>query len=141
MADRLPILAKQQFGILGKFGRFETISGGKVSAEFQKYFPAGAQFADTIQGVTDLADITITRAFDPLQDAPVLAYCLAALSKVPGTPPINLTRVFTDGSGATIGSLTYESCKVTGFDYPDGKAGDSTLSFLTITLTSGKITL
>lgn len=90
--------------VAGIEGYFMTKSGGNISSDVSKVYDGGSLTPDLLTGPAEADNITVSRAYDPLRDAKLLAKLrkdvgrftatvsvtptdrnLAPLSKVPAT--------------------------------------------------------
>lgn len=66
--------ARQFLVTVGALGNrtFATFSGGDKTAEASKWYDGGATVPDVLAGPAETGDVTVTNAFDPEIDAPLL---------------------------------------------------------------------
>jgi hypothetical protein len=117
---------------LGEFGDFEENTGGEKDAAVTDYYPAGANSPQKLFGPVTVTDITLTRAYDPTRDEPLVDWVERYLAGK--DRPRAITVVARNAQGVVEKSRNYATCKPKGIKPPDGKSGDGSPAMISVTL-------
>lgn len=121
----MPKAAQRQFLVtVGDLGLFATKGGGNVAAEVTKVYDGGRLKPELITAPAEAENITVSRPFDPVRDAPVLA----RLRQLVGTYTATLVVQQTDRFLAKVGTpVTYPNAVLVGMTEPefDASSGDA----------------
>lgn len=117
---------------LAEFGDFDDITGGEKSQNQTDYTPAGSRTATKLEGTYAVGDITLSRAFDPVRDLPVVDYFNKYMRGK--EQPRTIVKKYLDAQGVDTGRRTsYSPCKPKSVKVPDGKSGDNAPAMFSIT--------
>ncbi len=121
------------FGTLGEFGLFDSITGGELSGNTIPYTPGGSRTAIQLPAAAySYSDIVMTRAWEPLRDRRLVDWAKRNIRD--GVPePRQVVKITKTAQGVVQDFKTYlvvpKAIKT-----PDGKAGDSAMAEVSITL-------
>lgn len=134
-----PALANNIYALLGVFGRFEDISGGDYAMDRRPYMEAGGRGVIRLRGRGTVSDIVLRRVFRAELDFPVIGWAKDWIEGNPSRYPITVIRLIKRYLAPYLEPIEpldlYPDCKCIGLSYPEGKSGDNTPAYLTLTLT------
>ncbi len=114
---------------------FSQVSGGEIQASVEKVYDGGATFPEVLPSVIEVGDITVTRHYDPAEDAAAIS---SYRNKV-GKKYFRIEVITLDADGSQTGyTRKYEDCILVNITEPDGDAssgGPATFS-LTFSVSS-----
>lgn len=123
----MPKSAQRQFLVtVGTLGLFATKGGGNVTSELTKVYDGGKLRPDLISGPSEADNITVSRPYDPLRDAGIIA----SLRQQVGSYTATLSVQQTDRTLRKIGSPTvYPDALLVGLTEPEFNAdsGDAAM--------------
>lgn len=101
----MPKIAQRQFltKIAGVDGFWATFSGGEVSVEHTRQFDGGAKVPDLLTGNPQISDVTVSRGYDPVRDAPIRSQLMRGLAEGRSFRT-TITRTPTDEDFSPIGA-------------------------------------
>lgn len=117
----MPKSAQRQFLVtVGNLGLFATKGGGNVTSELTKVYDGGQLRPDLISGPSEADNITVSRPYDPVRDAPIIK----RLRQQVGSYTVTLSVQQTDRNLAKVGSPTvYADALLVGLTEPEFDAG------------------
>lgn len=108
--------------VSGVPGFFVSRTGADVSANVQKVYDGGAMWPDTVSGRPEVANVVVSRNFDPERDGPVLSQYLPVV----GRWTTSLTVIPTDADLVPTGpARTYPMAKLTRIGEPGANANSN----------------
>lgn len=116
---------------------FSQVSGGEVQASVEKVYDGGSTFPEVLPSVIEVGDVTVTRHYDPLDDAPVIS---AYRNKV-GKKYFRIEILTLDADGNQTGyTRKYENCILVNITEPDGDASSGAPATFSLTFSVSKTT-
>jgi hypothetical protein len=98
---------------------FSQVSGGEVQASVEKVYDGGATFPEVLPSVIEVGDVTVTRHYDPTDDAVAIS---SYRDKV-GKKYFRVEIINLDADGIQTGyTRKYENCILVNITEPDGDA-------------------
>lgn len=116
---------------------FAQVSGGEIQASVEKVYDGGATFPDVLPAPIEVGDVTVTRHYDPLDDARIISHYRQLVGKAPFR-----IEVFTqDADGATVGKTRkYEKCILVNITEPEGDSSSGGAATYSLTFAVGTTT-
>lgn len=134
MPGQNPIVHAQVIASLAEFGDFEEITGGEIDGVKTDYYEAGRLSPRKIPGTHSYTNLVLTRAYDPARDTALIEWVTNVLL---GTRPDRrrtCVKQVVNALGVPIQTIVYPNCEPTHIKTPDGRAGDSTIAQIVVTL-------
>ena len=113
-------------------GDFDEVSGGDVQQNVVSQWQGGSQAPQPVQSTYSISELTLTRNFIPSRDLALLDYINRA--KIGAAEPLTVVKKYFNLQGIFVGSETYVGCIFKDSKSPDGKAGDDTISHISVIL-------
>lgn len=117
-------------------GYFAQVSGGEISSSAEKVYDGGSLTPDTLTGVREIGNITVTRPYDPYIDGPILRSLRSQVGRWrsdivvqdcdPDLVPIGPPRVYNDSV-------------LIGLTEPDGDAASGSAAAFSLTFSCGSV--
>ena len=103
-------------------GYFAQVSGGEISANSEKVFDGGSLKPDTLCGVRDIGNVSLSRPYQPVRDGAILRQ----LRPLVGRWRADVIVQDTDCDLVPIGEpRVYQDAVLVGIQEPDGDANSS----------------
>ena len=116
---------------------FSQVSGGEVQASVEKVYDGGSTFPEVLPSVIEVGDVTVTRHYDPLVDAPLIS---TYRDKV-GRKYFKVEIITLDADGSQVGyTRQYENCILVNITEPDGDASSGGPATFSLTFAVSKST-
>ena len=116
---------------------FAQVSGGEIQASVEKVYDGGATFPDVLPAPIEVGDVTVTRHYDPDDDAPKISEFRQLVGKARFR-----VEVFTlDADGAIVGKVRkYEKCLLVNITEPEGDSSSGGAATFSLTFAVGTTT-
>lgn len=116
---------------------FAQVSGGEIQASVEKVYDGGATFPEVLPAPIEVGDVTVTRHYDPVDDAPKISVYRQQVGKAKFR-----VEVFTlDADGATVGKVRkYEDCLLVNITEPEGDSSSGGPATYSLTFSVSKTT-
>lgn len=139
-----PISQKQFLVVLDQLPQayFTKATGIEESYETQKYNDGETGVIRTHVGFLDVGNVTLSKVYDPEQDASMLAWW-DGQKKERSTFSVSIQAVTADTNGTVIpgsGTLLLQECQVVRFKYPEVDRESSSMAMLEIEIVPGTVT-
>lgn len=116
---------------------FSQVSGGEIQASVEKVYDGGSTFPEVLPSVIEVGDVTVTRHYDPLVDAPVISYYRDKVGK----QYFRVEILTLDADGNQTGyTRKYENCILVNITEPDGDASSGAPATFALTFSVSKST-
>ncbi|CAB4193244.1 hypothetical protein UFOVP1246_65 [uncultured Caudovirales phage] len=117
-------------------GYFAQVSGGEISSAAEKVFDGGSLTPETLTGVRDIGNVTVTRPYSPVDDAPVLR----SLRSQVGRWRSDIIVQDCDTDLVPIGQpRVYNDAVLIGLTEPDGDAASGSAAHFSLTFSVGSV--
>lgn len=116
---------------------FAQVSGGEIQASVEKVYDGGATFPDVLPAPIEVGDVTVTRHYDPDEDAEIISQYRIQVGKQRFR-----VEVFTlDADGAVVGKTRkYEKCILVNITEPEGDSSSGGAATFSLTFAVGTTT-
>jgi len=116
---------------------FAQVTGGAVQASVQKVYDGGSTFPEVLPAPLEVGDLTVTRHYDPDDDAPKISEFRQLVGKARFR-----VEVFTlDADGALVGKVRkYEKCLLVNITEPEGDSSSGGAATFSLTFAVGTTT-
>lgn len=116
---------------------FAQVSGGEIQASVEKVYDGGATFPDVLPAPIEVGDVTVTRHYDPDDDAPVISFYRQAVGK----QRFRVDVYTLDADGAITGKVRkYENCLLVNITEPEGDSSSGGPATYSLTFAVGTTT-
>lgn len=116
---------------------FSQVSGGEIQASVEKVYDGGSTFPEVLPSVIEVGDVTVTRHFDTVIDAPVISYYRDKVGK----QYFRVEILTLDADGNQTGyTRKYEDCILVNITEPDGDASSGGPATFSLTFSVSKST-
>jgi len=129
-----PVVHAQITATLGEFGEFEEVTGAELNRVLTEYYEAGRFSPRMIPGTHSYTPLVLTRAYDPLRDAPLIDWVNGVVLGFRADRRRNCVKTITNAIGIPIDQINYPNCTPQHIKLPDGRAGDSSIAQIVLTL-------
>jgi hypothetical protein len=117
-------------------GYFAQVSGGEISSAAEKVFDGGSLTPETLTGVRDIGNVTVSRPYAPVEDAPVLR----SLRSQVGRWRSDIVVQDHDADLVPIGPpRVYNDAVLIGLTEPDGDAASGSAASFSLTFSVGSV--
>lgn len=116
---------------------FAQVSGGEIQASVEKVYDGGATFPDVLPAPIEVGDVTVTRHYDPDDDAGIISHYRQSVGKARFR-----VEIFTlDADGAIVGKVRkYEKCLLVNISEPEGDSSSGGAATYSLTFAVGTTT-
>jgi hypothetical protein len=116
---------------------FSQVSGGEVQASVEKVYDGGSTFPEVLPSVIEVGDVTVTRHYDPIDDAPTISI----YRNLVGKKYFKVEILTLDADNNQIGyTRQYENCILVNITEPDGDASSGGPATFSLTFAVSKST-
>lgn len=117
-------------------GYFAQVSGGEVTSSAEKVFDGGSLTPETLTGVREIGNVTVSRPYNPYNDAPLLR----TLRTKVGRWRSDVIVQDCDADLVPIGQpRVYNDAVLVGLSEPDGDASSGSAAMFTLTFSCGSV--
>jgi len=116
---------------------FSQVSGGEIQASVEKVYDGGQTFPEVLPSVIEVGDVTVTRHYDPTDDAATISHYRDKVGK----KYFRIEVLTLDADGNQTGyTRKYENCILVNITEPDGDASSGGPATFSLTFSVSKTT-
>jgi len=116
---------------------FSQVSGGEIQASVEKVYDGGQTFPEVLPSVIEVGDVTVTRHYDPADDAATISHYRDKVGK----KYFRIEVLTLDADGNQTGyTRKYENCILVNITEPDGDASSGGPATFSLTFSVSKTT-
>ena len=116
---------------------FSQVSGGEIQASVEKVYDGGQTFPEVLPSVIEVGDVTVTRHYDPTDDAATISHYRDKVGK----KYFRIEVLTLDEDGNQTGyTRKYENCILVNITEPDGDASSGGPATFSLTFSVSKTT-
>lgn len=117
-------------------GYFAQVSGGEISSSAEKVFDGGSLTPDTLTGVREIGNVSVSRPYAPDVDAPLLRTLRSAVGRW-------RTDIYVQDCDADLVPIgqprVYNDAVLVGLSEPDGDAASGSAATFSLTFSCGSV--
>jgi hypothetical protein len=113
-----------------------TVRGGQIDREKIKYNDGQKGIIQQFAGFIEIADLTLSKSFDPVQDSKVIQWCRKQID-TPTAFEVSLTPILSDLTGSQVpgsSEIKYSNCQLVGYKMPEADRNSSGLAMIEVTV-------
>src|SRR5262247_2545524 len=129
-----PIVHAQIVATLGEFGDFDEVTGAELNRVLTEYYPAGRFSPVMIPGTHSYTPLVLTKAYDAQADAKLVDWFTGVALGTRADATRTCIKRISNAIGVPIDQVNYPNCIPQHLKLPDGRAGDSSIAQLVLTL-------